>query len=160
MTPSLNNNNQTAKFSECQLIENCPKKSEQIAAVMTICFLHRFWFEWLVEDNDGHVLAAIRHGLGLRWNWLSDYWFRMNACHLHQRFVHKDSESIGLSRVLLSFSIAAPQLRTLKYLCRMRYDEIKTHEIRFKLRMLWRNTYSNIDHRFCPNLLWRLHLWS
>ena len=112
---------------------------------MTFCFLHRFWFEWLVKDNDGHVLAAIRHGLGLRWNWLSDYWFRMNACHLHQRFVHKDSESIGLSRVLLSFSIAAPQLRTLKYLCRMRYDEKKCMKSGLNfVSISWRNTYIQI----------------
>ena len=107
-----------------------PRKVSKSQQLWQFAFYTDFWFEWLVEDNDGHVLAAIRHGLGLRWNWLSDYWFRMNACHLHQRFVHKDSERIGLSRVLLSFSIAAPQLRTLKYLCRMRYDEIKTHKIR------------------------------
>ena len=112
---------------------------------MTFCFLHRFWFEWLVKDNDGHVLAAIRHGLGLRWNWLSDYWFRMNACHLLQRFVHKVPR--GLAFPGFCFHSASPPLNwELSNTC-VGWDTMKIKRMISGLNFVsisWRNTYIQI----------------
>ena len=112
---------------------------------MTFCFLHRFWFEWLVEDNDGHVLAAIRHGLGLRWNWLSDYWFRMNACHLLQRFVHKVPR--GLAFPGFCFHSASPPLNWELSNTWVGWDTMKIKRMKSGLNFVsisWRNTYIQI----------------